>query len=104
MERTAIMLSISPMSGWTVLVDQDPKGGTVEVVELATRGCPEEGRKPGQTEQQRHGYEDGDDAHRADLTRRRAFATTRIDEPDIASAAISGVTRPATASGTASTL
>ena len=34
-------------------------------------------------------------------SRRRAFSVTRIDEPDMASAATSGVTSPATASGTA---
>src|SRR5712672_2482406 len=36
--------------------------------------------------------------------KRSAFATTKIDDPDIARAAISGVTRPMTAIGTATTL
>ena len=49
---------------------------------------------------QRNRYKIGEDIHFS-LPRRSAFSDTVIDELDIASAAISGVARPAIANGTA---
>lgn len=104
-----------------VVVGQDAEGGTVRIVELATAQRPYKRQKAGQAEQQRQRDEKNQDVHVAssDVTRvgeaaapsaragrksRIALSVTNTDEPDIASAAISGVTRPATAIGTAKIL
>ena len=73
---------------------------------------PEEGRKAGEAERQRHGHQVDQHGHRDARGRspqaipsdcaaspprpraRNALSVTRIDEPDIAAAAISGVTSP----------
>ncbi len=75
-----------------LVVDQHAKRRSVEIVELSAGGRPEEGDQAEEAEKERDGDEDGDDAHRATLNRRRAFTTTSTEDPDIASAAISGVT------------
>ena len=87
-----------------VLVDQDTERRTVEIVELARANRPEKGGQRGKAEAERERDEQGEAVHRAARRRRRALATTSSEDPDIASAAISGVTRPAIASGTARTL
>ena len=94
--------------GWRriVVVEQDAVAGAVEIVELAGLQRPQEG---GQAEQAQHqGQRDQPDAGRpsarAARFRRSALTMTRSDEVDMAIAATSGVTRPATASGTVSRL
>jgi len=76
-----------------------------EVVILAAPERPEECQQPDKTQSQRKRHEDHQDFH--DIPRGcalSAFSMTSRDEPDIAAAAISGVTRPAIAIGTASRL
>jgi len=91
-----------------IVVGQDPVGGPVEVVVLAGAQAPNEGGeaepaqeqgKRDQVEQVGHGAAVG-----GGRESRSALPTTRRDEVDMATAARSGVTRPATASGTANTL
>src|SRR5262249_35853941 len=100
-------------------------GCAVEVLILAALQRPEERREPGKTKRQRERDEDDEDLHQL-LSRlkaasaaasrvqllaafavaparraRSAFSMTRMDEPDIAAAAIKGVTTPLIAIGTA---
>jgi len=91
-----------------LVVEQDPVGGAVEVVVLAGAQAPNEGGeaepaqeqgKRDQVEQVGHGAAVG-----GGRESRSALPTTRRDEVDMATAAKSGVTRPATASGTANAL
>jgi hypothetical protein len=93
-----------PVTGIVVVVE-DAQGGTVHVFELARLERPEEGDQPDQAEAEGRWNEDAEDVHalasqRANR-RRRALRVTRIEDDDMATAAISGVTRPATAIGTA---
>ena len=97
--------------------------GAVHVLILARPQGPDEGGKPHAAEEQGHGHEVEKRLHQASsstlwrVTRpkrgssqplrvrnRMAFAITRSEEPDMASAAISGVTWPEIAMGTARTL
>lgn len=87
-----------------VVVDKDSLRRAVEIVELTAPRRPEEGGQPEEPEPERDRQEQEQAAHRAAPRSRKALATTRIELPDMASAAISGVTLPAIASGTASTL
>lgn len=87
-----------------IVVDENADCGAVKVVILAGTQRPEEKGQSAQPEQQRTRDEDGETVHRAARRRRSALATTIIEDPDMASAAINGVTTPATASGTAMTL
>src|SRR5271165_3392460 len=87
-----------------VVVADRPPGGAVEIVELAVLERPEESRKAEAAERERHRHEIDEHVHRPTpfaWRARNALSVTRIDEPDIASAAISGVTNPKIASGTA---
>src|SRR5690606_30631798 len=61
-------------------------------------------RQPQRAHAQRDGYQQGKAAHLAALARRSELATTTSELRDMAIAAISGVTSPASASGTATTL
>jgi len=85
-----------------IIIVQDAFGGTVEVVELPAAQGPQERRQPDQAEQQGRGDQEQQATHglRPSRDRRRALPTTTSDELDMATAAISGVTSPATASGT----
>jgi hypothetical protein len=65
---------------------------------LAVAQRPEESRKPGQPEGKRDRYEIDQHIHDARLAR-SALRVTSTDEPNIAAAAISGVTKPAIATG-----
>lgn len=82
--------------------------GTVEVVELAAAESPEEAGEPEGAEQQRRGDQVDERDHPQPPLRRRctrsAFAVTTSDEADITTAAMSGVTMPAIAIGTATRL
>ena len=82
-----------------------PASTVVEIVELPTLQRPEKSRQPQQAEAQRRGDQPQQHLHqtRARFSR-RALAITSSDDVDMATAAISGVTRPATASGRASRL
>lgn len=86
------------------VVDQNAERGAVEIIELACTQGPEEGGEAGQAKQQGDRDKEKHAIHLTAPLSLRALATTMIDEPDIASAAISGVTLPAMASGTAMAL
>ena len=76
-------------------------GGAFEVLELAGAERPEKRGKPQPAEEQRGRHEPGERRHGGGLpASRSALAVTRIDEVDMTIAAISGVTKPAMASGT----
>lgn len=64
---------------------------------------PDEGSETEPAEEQRHWDQIADNRHVTFLTL-SAFRTTTIEEPDIAAAAINGVTWPDSASGMASAL
>ena len=86
---------------------EDAHRGTVDVVVLTALERPQKGDQPGQAEHQRHRHQVDQDVHEPNPGRsraRNAFTVTRSEEPDMASAAISGVTRPAIAIGTANKL
>ncbi|CAN5261379.1 hypothetical protein BH10PSE14_BH10PSE14_10830 [soil metagenome] len=87
-----------------IVVDQDANRRTVEILELRRAHSPEERGKPAKPECQRDRDEKRYAGHRVARRKRNALATTSSDEPDMASAAISGVTIPAIAIGTASML
>ena len=94
-----------------VVVVENAQRGAVEVVVLAARSDHRKAASPVRPERQRHRHEIDQHVHgarprgaRALRARRRArsaLSVTRIEEPDIAAAAISGVTKPAIAIGTA---
>ena len=104
-----------------IVVVENTNRGSLHVVVLAAPQRPEEGCEPGEAEQQRDGHkvdqhghgdralgirvcEEAADAGARSSPRRRtrnALTVTRIEEPDIATAAINGVTKPAIAIGTA---
>lgn len=90
--------------GWRVLVDQDAHRGALRIVELPAAQRPVKRGQPGKAEAQRDRYEEDEAVHFAAPLNRSALATTMIEEVDMAMAAISGVTLPITASGTARTL
>ena len=89
---------------WIVILDQNTQRGPVEIVELPRAGRPEKGCKPGQSEREGDRDQHNEPGHVAAPRSLSALATTIKDDPDMASAAISGVTCPAIASGTARTL
>ncbi len=88
-----------------VVVQQDAVGGAIEVFELAALERPEKGHQANQAEEERDGNEIGQRAHDrlsgCFRFSRMALAVTTMEEDDMATAAISGVTMPATAIGTA---
>ena len=88
------------------LVDKYAVGRTFEILELTIAHCPEKQDKPGTTQKQRDRDKKDQDVHGACLTRAslRELPTTTRELRDMATAATSGVTKPASASGTASTL
>lgn len=90
-----------------LIVGDRPPGGTIEIVILTVPERPQKGRKaePAKRDRKRHQIEQ--DFHQIVSLRRRArkaLSITSSDEVDIAAAAISGVTKPAMATGTASAL
>lgn len=107
---SGVSLGLFAAPAFFVIVEQDAMGGTVEIIELSRLQCPEEGDQPAQSQQQ--GYRDQIDQDIHDtfpnLTlprlNRRAFSVTTRDDDDIAMAATSGVTEPATANGTVTRL
>ena len=113
--------SIRPPIGQIVIVE-DPGACAIEIVILAASKRPEKGPQSQKAKAQRNGDQVNQNRHDASLASdrgarvatgwdgsaarigcdaRNADSVTMIDEPDIAAAAISGVTCPNTASGTA---
>lgn len=90
--------------GSVVLVDEDARRRSVGIIELPVTQRPEERGQAGKAKQKRDWQEEQQPGHRAALARRSEFAITMTELIDMAAAAISGVTIPAIASGTASTL
>lgn len=97
----AVILSTDATIVTPVIVDQDANGGAIRVIKLAIAHRPQEGNEACAAQDQRHRNKDQKAVHRAALVSRRALATTRTDDVDMAIAATSGVTIPASASGTA---
>lgn len=87
--------------GPVLIINQDAQCRAIGVVELPAPERPEKCRKAEQAEAERNGDEEEQPSQRAARFSRNALATTINDEPDIAAAAISGVTWPVIASGTA---
>lgn len=87
-----------------LVVEEDAVGRAFRVVELAMAQGPEEGGKAREAETERNGYQEQQAVHLTALARRSELATTISELADIAAAAMSGVSKPATARGTASTL
>lgn len=90
-----------------LIVGDRPPGGAIQIVILTVLEGPEKGGKPKGAEHDRKRNQIDQDFHQiVSLCRRarKALSITSSDEVDIAAAAISGVTRPAIASGTASAL
>jgi len=83
------------------LVLQRPIGRALQILELAGTQGPEKGHKPNSAEEQRRRDEPSQRRHdfRTQASR-MAFDVTRIEDVAITIAAISGVTKPAMASGT----
>ena len=92
------------VSGLRVIVKvgvEDAAAVAFRVFELARLERPEEGREADAAERERH--RDEPDEHLHQRTR-SALSDTVIDESDIAAAAASGVAKPRSAMGTATTL
>ena len=83
-----------------LVLDEDAQRSAVEIVELTMAKRPEESGEAQKAKPEGDWYQDEDPVHRSALLTAR-IATTISDEPDIAMAAISGVTSPRKASGTA---
>src|SRR4051812_40367270 len=92
----------------SVVIGDGAPGRAVEILVLTILERPEKREQTGETEPERQRHENDEDFHQdlrtATERARSAFTMTRIEEPDIAAAAISGVTIPLIATGTASTL
>lgn len=83
-------------------VIEDSAAVSLGVVVLPCSQCIDERREADATQQQRNRDEVGQHVH--DQRTRSALSETVIDDDDIAKAAMRGVARPATASGTATRL
>src|SRR5690606_4849835 len=89
---------------FVLVIDQDAIGGAFGIVELAIAQRPEKGRQPRQSQPQGNGYQEQQAVHLTARARRSELAMTTSELADIAAAAINGVSIPASARGTASTL
>lgn len=87
-------------------IAEDPFGVALGILELAESQRPDECRQSDTAEAKRDRDQEGQDFHAGffQSRSRKAFNVTVIELRDIASAAISGVTIPATANGTATAL
>ena len=83
------------------MIEQNPIGGAIEVLILPSTQRPQKHREPTPAEDQTRRDQPKNDRH---VRARKLLPMTNSDEPDIAAAASQGVTNPATASGTISTL
>ena len=84
-----------------LIIEQHALRRAFEVVELPSPHGPEKARESKQAEAKGDGDEKHEPVQRAPRARRRELPTTISELKDIASAAMSGVTSPATANGTA---
>src|SRR5215475_1428828 len=87
-----------------VVIVENAQRRAFHVIILPARQRPHERREPGETQQQRHRHEIDQHVHATSLGRARtrsALSVTRMEEPDMAAAAMNGVTKPAIATGTA---
>lgn len=76
-------------------------GGTVEIIELPRTQRPQERNETERAKNERGGDKPSKCRHdRPHPAKREALSVTRIDELDMTMAAMSGVTKPAMASGT----
>jgi hypothetical protein len=75
-----------------------------EILILAGSQAPKKRREAGRAHQNGGGGEKDQDVHGRIVCTRKALSVTRSDDPDMAAAAISGVNKPAAASGAARTL
>src|SRR5690606_19579475 len=87
-----------------LVVEQDSVGRAFGILELAVAQRPEERREAGEAQSERNGDQEQQAVHLTAFASRSELATTTSELADIAAAAISGVSIPASASGTASTL
>lgn len=91
-----------------LVVEQNALRRAVEIVELAGSHAPQKGEKAQSPQAKRDRDEEQQDGQDIFSLRtrpaRNALRTTMIDELDMATAAISGVTKPMIASGTAAKL
>jgi len=105
-----------------VIVREYAQRGALDVIVLAAFQRPQERSQPDQAESKRHWHQIKKYVHAifsfgthvcarvsarlilSGSRARKAFRVTRSEEPDMAAAAISGVTRPAIAIGTATAL
>lgn len=103
-----------------IIIRQGSDSGALKVVELTAAQRPDECPKPREPQAKSDRQKKDNDIHGAATAsfrsaalflrirtvplRRTALSVTSTDEPDIAAAAIKGVTKPATASGTATKL
>lgn len=93
-----------PASRFRVIVPfigQNALSIALGIVELPTLKRPKKRHQPKPAQPKRHRNEECDDLHQRSLS---AFSVTEIELADIASAAISGVAKPASAKGTAMVL
>ena len=81
-----------------VVIEQNPRRVSFDVLILIVSDRPKERYDAQSTKDQRHRNEDHKYIHARTLS---AFRITRIEELDIANAAIRGLANPMTASGTA---
>ena len=88
------------------MIIENPRGVALRIVVLTVPDGPPEGGQAGQGEQERERREQQDDGHRRPPVRfiRNALRVTTSDEPDMATAATSGLTRPKIAAGAATTV
>lgn len=90
--------------GQIVVIQQDPMGSAFEILVLVRAQAPEECAKTHGAERDRDRNEECYDVQERIPCSLSALSVTIKDEPAIATAAISGVTRPSAAIGTAMTL
>ena len=92
---------------WFLVIEGSP-GGTIQVLELSGAQGPDKGDKAGTSQGERGRNEPGEGGHVRSssfaVRSRTALRVTAMEEPDMAMAAIKGVTKPAIASGTQTAL
>lgn len=92
-----------------LLFFENAKCGPIQIIILPRLERPEERYQPEKSKKQSAGYQECKSGHTIDLFEfaplpslsRRAFPITTTDDEDMAIAAISGLTKPSTAVGTA---
>ncbi len=92
--------------GLVLILQKDSRRSAFEILILIAAQGPKKRPKTERAQNQGGRNQNEQGIHQAFPCRisRRALSVTRIDEPDMAMAAIRGVTRPAAARGTAQTL